>query len=84
MEYPCGTSNVHPTQKNYYLIKHIIEDNTNKGDLVMDMCMGSGTTGKACVETSRDFIGVELDKTYFDIASKRINKAIDNYQPSLF
>jgi len=45
--------------------------------------MGSGSTGIACINTKRNFIGIELDETYFNIAKKRINEAIENYQPEL-
>lgn len=62
----------HPTQKPIYVMKWIVERLTNKGDVVLDPFMGSGTTGIACRELNRDFIGIELDNTYFNIASKRI------------
>lgn len=83
-EYPCGTSKVHPTEKNYELIRELVLDNTEEGDVVLDPCMGSGTTGAVCAYNARAFIGVELDKEYFDIACKRIKKAEENYQPPLF
>lgn len=83
-EYPCGTSKLHPTEKNYKLIEELILDNTNEGDTVLDMCMGSGTTGEACAYNNRNFIGFELDKEYFHIAEKRIRQVELNYQPSLF
>ena len=50
---------------------------TNEGDLVLDNCMGSGSTGVACVDTNRDFIGFELNEQYFEIAKERINKAVE-------
>ena len=67
------TSNLHPTQKPVALMEYLIKTYTNEGDTVLDFCMGSGTTGAACKNLNRRFIGIELDKTYFDIASKRIN-----------
>ena len=62
----------HPTQKPVDLLEYLIKTYTNKGDMVLDNCMGSGSTGVACVRTGRNFIGIELDKNYFQIAEKRI------------
>lgn len=66
---------VHPTQKPVALMEYLIKTYTNKGDTVLDFTMGSGTTGVACVNTGRDFIGIELDETYFGIAQDRIKEA---------
>lgn len=63
---------VHPTQKPVTLCEYLIKTYTNEGDLVLDNCMGSGTTGVACKNLNRNFIGIELDKNYFEIAKKRI------------
>ena len=63
---------MHPTQKPVALLEDIIKTYTNEGDLVLDNCMGSGSTGVACVNTNRNFIGIELDEKYFKIAKKRI------------
>ena len=63
----------HPTQKPVALFEYLIKTYTNEGDLVLDNCMGSGTTGVACKNLNRNFIGIELDETYYDIAKKRIN-----------
>ena len=65
----------HPTQKPVALLDKLIKTYTNENDLVLDNCMGSGTTGVACVNTGRNFIGMELDKEYFKIAEQRINEA---------
>lgn len=65
----------HPTQKPVPLLEHLVKTYTNPGDLVLDNCMGSGSTGVACVNTGRRFIGIELDKQYFDIAAQRIEEA---------
>ena len=65
----CG---LHPTQKPEELMEYMIKTYTNKGETVLDFTMGSGTTGVACVNTLRNFIGIELDETYFKIASERI------------
>jgi site-specific DNA-methyltransferase (adenine-specific) len=65
---------IHPTQKPEALMEYLIKTYTNEGDLVLDNCMGSGTTGVACIKTNRKFIGIERDENYFNIASKRINE----------
>ena len=65
-------NSVHPTQKPVALLEYLIKTYTNEGDLVLDNCMGSGSTGVAAKNTNRDFIGVELDENYFEIAKKRI------------
>ena len=67
-----GSSKFHPTEKNHKLLTELILDNSNEGDLVIDTCMGSGTTGVACQNLKRDFIGIELDDKYFQIAKDRI------------
>ena len=64
---------VHPTQKPIPLLEYLIKTFSNEGDLVLDNCMGSGSTGVACKNTNRNFIGIELDKNYFEIAKKRID-----------
>ena len=63
---------LHPTQKPVALLEYLIKTYTNEGDVVLDNCMGSGSTGVACVNTNRNFIGIELDENYFNIAKKRI------------
>ena len=65
----------HPTQKPVALIEYLIKTYTNEGELVLDNCMGSGTTAVAAINTGRRFIGFELQKEYFDIANKRIDEA---------
>lgn len=66
---------VHPTQKPVALMEYLIRTYTQEGETVMDNCMGSGTTGVACINTSRNFIGIERDAKYFQIASDRIAEA---------
>ena len=63
----------HPTEKPVKMFEHLIEIHSNPNDLVLDCFMGSGTTGVACNNTNRDFIGIELDREYYDIAVERIN-----------
>ena len=67
-----GGKKLHPTQKPIDLLEWLIKTYTNKGDLVLDNCMGSGSTGVACKNLDRDFIGIELDKKYFEIAKERL------------
>lgn len=74
----------HPTQKPVKLMQDIIKTNTNENDVVFDSFMGSGSTGVACVNTGRKFIGIELDEKYFNIAKKRIDDAIREKKQSLF
>ena len=62
----------HPTQKPVSLLKYLVLTYSNKGDTILDNCMGSGTTALACIDTGRNFIGFEKEKKYFDIAMKRI------------
>lgn len=70
----CLTCNLHPTQKPVALLEHLIKTFTNESDLVLDNCMGSGSTGVACINTNRNFIGIELDENYFNIAKQRISE----------
>ena len=70
------SSNLHPTQKPLALMEYLIKTYTNEGDTVLDFTMGSGTTGVACKNTNRNFIGIELDDKYFKIAKDRIEGAL--------
>ena len=71
---------VHPTQKPVALLEYLIKTFSNAGDTILDNCMGGGSTGIACVNTNRNFIGIELDETYFNIAKERIEKAQNGKQ----
>lgn len=71
-KYPNGSRKIHPTQKNVDLFEELIIDNTSENEIVFDPFMGSGTTGIACLNTNRKFVGIELDETYFNIAKERI------------
>ena len=64
----------HPTQKPLNLIERLVLASSNEDDLIFDPFMGSGTTGVACKNLNRKFIGIELDNTYFDKAQDRVNK----------
>lgn len=72
LQYPKDGGGFHPTQKPVALLEDLIQTFSNPGDAVLDFTMGSGSTGVACVNTGRNFIGIELDKNYFEIAKKRI------------
>ena len=76
LSFPRDGNRVHPTQKPVALLEYLIKTYTNEGETVLDNCMGSGSTGVACVNTNRRFIGIELDDKYFEIAKQRINVAI--------
>ena len=67
---------LHPTQKPVALLEYLIKTYTNEGETVLDNCMGSGSTGVACLNTNRKFIGIEKDDKYFDLACNRINEYI--------
>ena len=78
--YPICSGNErteHPTQKPLKLMCDLIKIHSNESDLILDPFMGSGTTGVACRNLNRNFIGIELDEKYFTIASERINKPKD-------
>lgn len=75
LKFPKDSERFHPTQKPVELLKYLIKTYTEEGDTVLDFTMGSGSTGVACVETHRDFIGIELNKEYYDIANKRVVNA---------
>ena len=66
----------HPTQKPVALLEYLIKTYTKEGDLVLDFTCGSGSTGVACLNTNRRFVGIELDEKYFNIANERINNII--------
>lgn len=71
-----GKKPLHPTEKPIELMEWIIKSYTNEGDLILDFTMGSGSTGVACMNTNRKFIGIELDEKYFNIAKDRIENSI--------
>ena len=75
LEYSKPTSRFHPTEKPVDLLMELINTYTNENDTVLDFTMGSGSTGVACMNTNRNFIGIEIDTPYYKIANDRINKA---------
>ena len=80
LKYPnvVGKKCIHPTQKPVELLEYLIKTFTNQNELVLDNCMGSGSTGVAAIKTNRKFIGIEKDKKYFDIAKERIENSSPN------
>jgi len=78
------SNRVHPTQKPVSLMEYLIETYTRENDVVLDFCMGSGTTGIGCVNLNRNFIGIEKDEEYFKIAKERINNTIEKQKNNFF
>ena len=78
LEYKKDNGGYHPTQKPVALLEDLIQTYSNEGDTVLDFTAGSGSTGVACVNTNRRFIGIELDEGYFNIAKKRIEEAVND------
>lgn len=74
LQYPYDVNKLHPTQKPVALLEYLIKTYTNEGQTVLDNCMGSGSTGVACINANRNFIGIEKDEKYFEIAKERIEK----------
>ncbi len=67
----------HPTQKPIAMYEYLIKTYTNESETVLDNCMGSGTVGVACVNINRNFIGIELDQEYYNVAEKRIYASVE-------
>ena len=78
LEYKKDNDGYHPTQKPVALLEDLIQTYSNEGNTVLDFTMGSGSTGVACLNTNRNFIGIELDEGYFNIAKKRIEEAVND------
>jgi site-specific DNA-methyltransferase (adenine-specific) len=76
LEFNRDKEKVHPTQKPVVLFEYLIKTYTNEGDLVLDNCVGSGTTAIACIRTNRNYIGIELSEEYVKIANERIQKEL--------
>lgn len=74
LEYKKDYDGLHPTQKPILLLEDLIKTFSNKNDLVVDLTIGSGSTGIACMNTNRNFIGIELDENYFNISKKRVEE----------
>ncbi len=78
LEFGLDKDTIHPTQKPVALMEYLIRTYSNEGEVVLDNCMGSGTTGVACINTNRKFIGIEMDDEYFQLATKRIDDILSN------
>lgn len=76
LSFPRDSSRLHPTQKPLALLEYLIKTYTSEGDVVLDNCMGSGSTGVAALKNNRKFIGIEKDENYFNIAKERISNEI--------
>jgi site-specific DNA-methyltransferase (adenine-specific) len=76
IEFGLDKGSVHPTQKPVALMEYLIKTYSNEGETILDNCMGSGTTGVACIITNRKFIGIEMDENYYKIAEDRIKNAV--------
>lgn len=72
LKYPCGRSKIHPTEKNHDLLKELILDNSNEGDVVFDPCCGSGAHLLVGKENNRQYMGIEIDKDWFETAKSRL------------
>ena len=81
LQIPSEGKTLHPTQKPVALMEYLIRTYTNEGETVLDFTMGSGTTGVACMNTGRNFIGIERDEKYFQIAKARIEEALSRREP---
>lgn len=79
LKFSSDRKKLHPTQKPVALLEYLIKTYTNENGIVLDNCMGSGSTGVACIKTGRKFVGIELDDQYFDLAKRRIRKAEEKY-----
>ena len=74
LHYNRDKAKIHPTQKPVELVRYLIRTYSSPDETILDNCMGSGTTAIACIRENRNFIGFELDKKYYDIATKRIQQ----------
>ena len=80
LQYSTGdkSKRLHPTQKPVDLLEYLVKTYTNPGETVLDNCMGAGSTGVACMNTGREFVGMELDPEYYQIAKERIEQHVEN------
>lgn len=80
LSFKCQRDGIHPTQKPVALFEYLIRTYTNEGALVLDNCMGSGTTAVACINTKRNYIGFEIDERHFKTASERVDQTVEQKQ----
>ena len=85
LEFAIETGTIHPTQKPVPLMEYLVRTYSNEGETVLDNVMGSGTTGLACIRSNRNFIGIEKEREYFDVALERVTDELsDAYQLTNF
>lgn len=85
LEFAIETGTIHPTQKPVPLMEYLVKTYSNEGETVLDNVMGSGTTGLACIRSNRNFIGIEKEREYFDVALERVTEELsDAYQLTNF
>lgn len=77
--FPVGRNEIHPTQKPEDLLKYLIESSSNDGDTVLDPCSGSGSTGVACIQAGRKYVGIELNEGFFEASRDRLEK-MEHYE----
>lgn len=77
-KHPSGRNKIHPTEKNHKLLEELILDNSNENDIVFDPCSGSASAGYVALANNRNFLGVELDKEFYEIAKERLEKEYKN------
>lgn len=82
IEFGLDKNTIHPTQKPVALMEYLIKTYTNEGEVVLDNCMGSGTVGVAAVKCKRNFIGIEMDSKYFELAEQRIRETVEQLSQS--
>jgi site-specific DNA-methyltransferase (adenine-specific) len=82
LEFGLDKGSIHPTQKPVALMEYLIHTYSNEGETVLDNCMGSGTTGVACVNTNRNFIGIEMDAEYYSASCERIRGTVPVEEPA--
>jgi site-specific DNA-methyltransferase (adenine-specific) len=82
LEFGLDKGSIHPTQKPVALMEYLIHTYSNEGETVLDNCMGSGTTGVACVNTNRNFIGIEMDSEYYSASCERIRGTVPVEEPA--
>ena len=82
IEFGLDKNTIHPTQKPVALMEYLIRTYTNEGEVVLDNCMGSGSTGVAAVKCKRNFIGIEMDSKYFELATQRIRETVEKLSQS--
>ena len=83
LKYDKVSKPIHPTQKPVALLEYLIKTYTNESETVLDFTMGSGSTGVACINTNRKFIGIELDDKYFEISKSRLNETVEKKEELL-